>query len=193
MRQHASAYVSIRQHTNVGCPLARLRRRALCHIIVSIRQHTSAYVSIRKHTSGHIHRGMWTHIADTRTQLTGVSALTSSMPVSASSTRLAAYVSRRQQTSAYVSIRQHTSAYVSIRQHTSAYVSNRPHTSAYLGVCADDERARECVQYAVSGYVPPRQYLRVHRGKRTHIHRYENTHIEVCGHIHRGMTTYIEV
>jgi hypothetical protein len=71
------------------------------------------------------------------------------MPVSAPSTRLAAYVS----------------------------VRLRP--LAYLRVCADDERARECVQYAVSWYVPPRQYLRIYGGMRTHTQRYEDTHIEV--------------
>jgi hypothetical protein len=102
MRQHTSAYVSIRQHTlQPAAACAELRRQPLavgvsancrefrctcrwlkCALplsrsasVISRRQHTSAYVSIRQHTS------------------------------------------------AYVSIRQHTSAYVSIRQHTSAYVS----------------------------------------------------------------------
>ncbi len=51
-----------------------------------------------------------------------------------------AYVSIRQHTSAYVSIRQHTSAVVSraysdlMHLHTSAYVSIRQHTSAYVSI-----------------------------------------------------------
>ncbi len=39
--KHASAYVSIRQHTSA-------------YAYVSIRQHTSAYVSIRQHTSAYV-------------------------------------------------------------------------------------------------------------------------------------------
>ncbi len=115
MRQHTSAYVSIRQHTSAYVSFSiRLYSGALRHFWgsskalvralvgstkgsikalwrLSIRQHTSAHVSIRQHTS--------------------------------------AYVSMQQHTSACVSIRQHTSAYVSI---LSAYVSIRQHTSAHV-------------------------------------------------------------
>jgi hypothetical protein len=47
IRQHASAYVSIRQHTSWG----RLPRRIL---FSPLRLHTSAYVSIRQHTSAYV-------------------------------------------------------------------------------------------------------------------------------------------
>jgi hypothetical protein len=106
IRQHTSAYVSIRQHT-----LKRQweRRR---------RQHTSAYVSIRQHTSAYVKEAVGeeeAYRAERPVRRTHVHAAT------------CAYVSIRQHTSACVSIRQHTSAYVSIRQHTSAYVSIRAH------------------------------------------------------------------
>jgi hypothetical protein len=48
IRQHMSAYVSIRQHTSAYV------RSAFRLIYVSIRQHTSAYVSIRQHTSAYV-------------------------------------------------------------------------------------------------------------------------------------------
>jgi hypothetical protein len=87
IRQHTSAYVSIRQHTSL--PIHQ--QAAFLHTsYVSIRQHTLAHVSIRQHTSAYL-----------------------SIP---QHTSTSAYVSIRQHTSAYVSIRQHTSAYVSIRQ-----------------------------------------------------------------------------
>jgi hypothetical protein len=44
MRQHTSAYVSIRQHTSVCSDLELAS-------YVGMRQHTLAYVSIRQHTS----------------------------------------------------------------------------------------------------------------------------------------------
>jgi hypothetical protein len=52
IRQHTSAYVSIRQHTSLSTwkssrgGYSRLYQR----LHLSIRQHTSAYVSIRQHT-----------------------------------------------------------------------------------------------------------------------------------------------
>jgi hypothetical protein len=46
IRRRTSAYVSIRQHT------VRIRRHTSAY--VSIRQHTSAYVSIRQHTSAYV-------------------------------------------------------------------------------------------------------------------------------------------
>jgi hypothetical protein len=42
IRQHTSAYASIRQHTSARCPF------------ISIRQHTQACVSIRQHTSTYV-------------------------------------------------------------------------------------------------------------------------------------------
>ncbi len=110
IRQHTSAYVSMRQHTRSIRQLkpAYVRVPALVEEAVvntSVReldapvptcQHTSAYVSIRQHTPA------YASIAY------------------ANLMRPCPPVSKRQHTSAYVSIRQHTSAYVSIRQHTSA-------------------------------------------------------------------------
>jgi hypothetical protein len=109
IRQHTSAYVSIRQHsfsmrpggsnatsTALPQPLAYVSIR-----LHSIRQHTAAYVSIR-----HFHRP----------------------PGGRAANRCLHYRHNG-------SIRQHTSAYVSIRQHTSAYVSIRQHTSTSWRPC----------------------------------------------------------
>ncbi len=52
MRQHTSAYVSIRQHTAEGVPRGRSRHERL---------HTSAYVSIRQHTAEGVPRGRSRH------------------------------------------------------------------------------------------------------------------------------------
>jgi hypothetical protein len=50
IRQHTSAYVSIRQRTSAyGAPKATYQQ-CLTSAYVSIRQHTSAYVSVRQHT-----------------------------------------------------------------------------------------------------------------------------------------------
>jgi hypothetical protein len=49
IRQHTSAYVSIRQHTS-AC--VRIRQHTSAY--VSIRQHASACVSIRPHTSAYV-------------------------------------------------------------------------------------------------------------------------------------------
>ncbi len=78
IRQHTSAYVSIRQHTS---HTAHMNLRA----IVRIRQHMSAYVSIREHTSLRIS--------------TCVPSRTSNSSTRRRSCKL-------QHTSAYVSIRQ---------------------------------------------------------------------------------------
>ncbi len=125
LRQHTSAYVSIRQHTSAyfhthlavvwrvwhvkQLPVVQIR------FLHDIRQHTSAYVSIRQNTSHSCRSSRYAFCTT--------------------------YVSIRQHTSAFVRIR-HTAAgrsdtlsaltYVSIRQHTPAYVSIRQHTSAYL-------------------------------------------------------------
>jgi hypothetical protein len=65
MRQHTSAYVSIRRHTSAydgirlhaSCGWRWLISGRICQhtsAYVSIRQHTSAYVSIRQHTMAEI-------------------------------------------------------------------------------------------------------------------------------------------
>jgi hypothetical protein len=56
IREHMSAYVSIRQHTSAYRCLPALPRAGYTlntSAYVSIRQHTSAYVSIRQHTSAY--------------------------------------------------------------------------------------------------------------------------------------------
>jgi hypothetical protein len=166
IRQHTSAYVSIRLHLGV-CVHAPPRRSQQQETAAAWRQahcssprlgtelqglacsdlHTSAYVSIRQHTSA------WrqAHCSSPRlgTELQGL-----------------AYSDLH--TSAYVSIRQHTSAYVSIRQHTSAYVSIRQHTSAYVSLVKgalfvrDSERNHKvwhtltCIRQHTSAYVSMR-------------------------------------
>jgi hypothetical protein len=75
IRQHTSAYVSIRQHSY--CTKLRTFCTEHTSAYVSIRQHTSAYASIRQHTSAY-------------------ASIRQHTP---------AYVSIRQHTSAYVSIR----------------------------------------------------------------------------------------
>ncbi len=115
IRQHTSAYVSIRSNL-ISSPLPTVKVpyiRQHTYIsqdtsaYVSIRQHTPAYVSIRQHTSayGRI-----------------------SSPMLHMCRHTVIHVSSYYK-SAYVSIRQHTSAYVSIRQHT--VVSHR---QCYVGV-----------------------------------------------------------
>ncbi len=133
IRQHTSAYVSIRQQALPAHKLVVLKYYETCcppdvfqwrlcrrgnaayrphtSAYVSMRQHTSAYVSIRQHTSAYVSIRQHTSACVRICQHTS------------------AYVSIRQNTSAYVSIRQHTSAYVSMRQHTAAYGSIRQHTS----------------------------------------------------------------
>ncbi len=55
MRQHTSAYVSIRRTSHKTCtPFASASIRPHTSAYVSIRQHTSAYVSIRQHTSAYV-------------------------------------------------------------------------------------------------------------------------------------------
>jgi hypothetical protein len=57
IRQHASAYVSMRQHTSGrGCEVLVWRCGVSQHTsaYVSIRQHTSGYVSIRQHASAYV-------------------------------------------------------------------------------------------------------------------------------------------
>jgi hypothetical protein len=55
IRQHTSAYVSIRMLT--CCKAAEWREEPLIYTYVSIRQHTSAYVSIRQHTHADLLQG----------------------------------------------------------------------------------------------------------------------------------------
>jgi hypothetical protein len=53
VRQHTSAYVSIRQHTPYSAAASLNTCVRHTSVYVSIRQHTSAYVSIRQHTSAY--------------------------------------------------------------------------------------------------------------------------------------------
>jgi hypothetical protein len=98
IRQHTSAYVSIRQHT-AGVQLARDSITCKHTSYVSIRQHTSAYVSIRQHTSAYVSIRWHT----------------------AGGVQLAQEIAKGEagwgngRATSYVSIRQHTSAYVSLR------------------------------------------------------------------------------
>jgi hypothetical protein len=48
IRQHTSAYVSIRYMSQAT------QATQVCRAYVSMRQHTSAYVSIRQHTSAYV-------------------------------------------------------------------------------------------------------------------------------------------
>jgi hypothetical protein len=147
IRQHTSAYVSIRQPSllHIASPTAFF---TTCKD-VSIRQHTSAYVSIRQRcpssllhtasatafftTCGDQHTSAYVSIRQHTSLLHIASATAFLLPVKTS-----AYASIRQHTSAYVSIRQHTSASAFFTtcgdQHTSAYVSIRQHTSAYVSI-----------------------------------------------------------
>ncbi len=118
IRQHTSAYVSIRQHTSVSIRVLIGRTTCRCRSL-----HTSAYVSMRQHASACVSQ----HTRIDRAHRMSLLEL----PVSASA---CARLLKILHTSAYVSIRQHTSAYVSIRQHTSAYVSIRVSASAYVSM-----------------------------------------------------------
>jgi hypothetical protein len=96
IRQHTSAYVSIRQlFKRVLVQLHRCRHRAC------IRQHTSAYVSVRQHTS-----------AFQTLACAAASVPASCLHTSAYVTHVSIPAAERYgvQEKAYVSIRQHTSA-----------------------------------------------------------------------------------
>jgi hypothetical protein len=153
MRQHTSACVSMRQHTQTtACVSIRKHqdtsahvsaypsiRRSVCHFFeaerasayVSIRQHTYVSIRIRQHTCPfeevvcHFLETERISLADILRYLV-VFLLLHPLILLQLQEHTFAYVSIRQRTnSAYVSIRQHTSAYVSIRQLTSASVSIR--------------------------------------------------------------------
>jgi hypothetical protein len=145
IREHTSAYVSIRQHTSNTSPVSiASANQPIAY--VGIRRHTSAYVSIPEESA---------HIDATRE--------TASETTWSTLMLLPPRFCIRQHTSAYVSIHQYTSAYASIRarrlgphscclphiylqvskrQHTSAYTSQIPaggrplcqHTSAYASI-----------------------------------------------------------
>jgi hypothetical protein len=138
MRQHASAYVSIRQPTwhleprflprvyGLLDDSPRFVALLLCachHTIVTIRQHASAYVGIRRHTCGCVRIG-----EDTRDDAVvglvaaevnvGAAARLDGLDVAATAPdQLRVELPRHLHTSAHVSTRQHTPASVSIRQH----------------------------------------------------------------------------
>jgi hypothetical protein len=111
IRQH-TAYVSIRQHTSAYVSIRQAVSSDTC-----IRRHTSAY-GIRKYTSAYV----------SMRQAVGATPLPSiSMEQRALYIRpTSAYVRIRPHTSAYVAVESRDTsalAYVSIRQQTSAYVS----------------------------------------------------------------------
>jgi hypothetical protein len=155
IRQHASAYVSIRQQSYADTSAYVCIRQRTCaelvlermrHRNAHIRQHTSAYVSIRQHTSAYV---------SIRQHTCPELVLERRRHRNAHECRDLMLAARHRKnglryTSAYVSIsirqhahqcrylvlaerhcknglREHTSAYVSIRQHTSEYVSIRQH------------------------------------------------------------------
>jgi hypothetical protein len=186
IRQHTSAYVSIRQ-TLAG--------------VYSIRQHTSAYVSIRQTLAGvysiavcrHQYSSMRTHIyqyddacSSMRTHVAVCEhtyrlrhehfillprhfkfAFHSAESLLRACEGVSAYVSIRQHTSAYVSIR---SAYVSIR--TSAYVSMR---QICLPQCEEPpERAprRASIRQHTSAYASIRQHASAYASIRQHTSAY---------------------
>jgi hypothetical protein len=138
MRQHTSAYVSIRS-------------AYVSTAYVSIRQHTSAYVSIRQHSirSAYVEAHLLT-VSVNVSFLFSCACQRRDYPRHTHSAvqHTSAYASIRLHTSrlppphslcgiAYVSVRQHTTAYVSIRQHAPAYVNN---TSAYVSIRRDCPR-----------------------------------------------------
>jgi hypothetical protein len=53
IRQHTSAYFSIRQHTSASSFCQFVGRSKTC---TAVRQHTSAYFSIRQHTSAYVRK-----------------------------------------------------------------------------------------------------------------------------------------
>jgi hypothetical protein len=147
MRQHTSAYVSIRQHTQPqsaasrgkrSCPDAyvsiriayvyldgvrsrriRAHERAARHSTTNAAQHTFAYVRIRQHTSAYV---------SIRPKSTYTRARESSEALNA----------------AYVSIRQHTSAYVRYlyRDHEGAGIDVEWMEVVSSTVCVRGERER---------------------------------------------------
>ena len=113
VRQHTSAYVSIRQHTS-----ERIRQ----HTSECIRQHTSAYASMRQHTPVHVSIRAWYMRPPGARRLspgfhTRNVAISGRGPVLRFIAPMLAVIGLQQR------IRQHTSAYVSIRQHTSVQCS----------------------------------------------------------------------
>jgi uncharacterized protein (UPF0216 family) len=176
IRQHTSAYVSIRQHTSQTSPVrfsAKGSSNAKLRCLISIRQHTSAYVSI-------------CHLYDSRPK----GARTPSLDARS------AYVSIRQQTSAYVTctilgqrelerqaymldrcgsrapalrlpliIHLNTSACVSMRQRTSAFVSIRCSRAPAL-------RLPLIIHLNTSAYVRMRQHTSAYVSIRQHTSAY---------------------
>jgi hypothetical protein len=123
IRQHTSAYVSMRQHASAY----------LCHTrMVASNEPEKTYSPAA--SSAHTALLCSVSVRIASTSLSAVSRPPPSPPPASSWNSLTC--GRRPTTDvappipppAYVSIRQHTSAYVSIRQHTSAYVSIRQHT-----------------------------------------------------------------
>ncbi len=150
--QHTSAYVSIRQPS--ACAEAHrtcIRPRIRPHI----RQQTSAYVSTRQHTSAYVSIRQSSE-ARLRRGLVHLSVhVAEAFAEALNNSRVPACVSTSH-TSAYVSIRQHTSAYVSTRQHTS---QRRSRAEALINRHSSTLVIRHTSQHT-SAYVSIRQHTR---------------------------------
>jgi hypothetical protein len=161
MRQHASAYVRIHQHTSTdprpsaprAPPSSPARRCQYSYFVLAkqVNQQVKYLAGCDDPTQPK--HSMCTKLWSPPSTypiyiklLEGFSRLPSP-----------AYVSKRRHTSAYVSIRQHTSAYVSIRQQWSAYVSIRQHTSAYISI-RQHTSAYVSIRQGTSAYVSLRQH-----------------------------------
>ncbi len=106
--QHASAYVSIRQHSSAFVSAFKTMHTLACSLFRSATSTATA------------------ELCPSAGDACCLGSFRLMLALAASAT---AFNARRQHTSAHVSTRQHTSAYVSIRQHTSAHAIQ--HSSAY--------------------------------------------------------------
>jgi hypothetical protein len=149
IRQHTSAYVSIRVRTRHHTSACDDSRSAAC-LVPCTQRLKSHYLYFCTSTASKLSTSAW-HTAPQVSVLYFCTSKASKLRTRHSAFNraasrcamkrislpcLAASSLSSQHTSAYVSICQHTSKYVSIRQHTSAYVSIRQHTSAYVSMPA---------------------------------------------------------
>jgi hypothetical protein len=170
LRQHTSAYVSIRQHTSgVHSVHQRLPQRlhyAAPSAYVSIRQHTSAYVSIRQHTTAYdsIRQHTSAHVSIHR-------------PVPPA--RIGSEVhARLLQFRMQVSIRQHTSAYINM--HARLLGTGTGLVSA-MACFRSATCLRQC-SMQVGERRKAAQAQRVHRP--TNLHQHTSAYVSVRQHTH---------